>query len=477
MKRVIAKNAKWVATIFGLALLSAAVVGYILTQQGVRFPWQASTMRMYVDLDNAQAVTPGQGQSVQVAGVKIGTISAVELEEGRARVAIDIDPAEKGLVRTDAHAMLRPRTPLKDMYIQILPGSRNAPPARKGTIIPVENTTTDVQLDQILGTLDERTREYLQLLAEGAGHGLKGRGTQIAEVFRRFGPTAHDLRTVNQAVGQERAHLRRVVTSLADLNGELAKNPDALAQLVDASAATFTAFASEDGNLRRTLSELPPTLRQARSTLSAVRPFADELGPTTRALTPSVQALDRANGAIAPFAKKTTPIIRTLVRPFARAARPIVRQLGPAATDLSKAMPELSRSGRVANRFFNLLAFNQNGSEGPDKAGRDEGYLFWIGWLFHQGVNLQNVEDANGPMRPIFLTGTCGSLTSLAKNNPLAEFGLNLSPVLATQCGNPDTISGNLAEILKQLPGLSQILPLPASATAAARTASARKAR
>jgi phospholipid/cholesterol/gamma-HCH transport system substrate-binding protein len=461
VKRVIVKNARWVAAIFGLAVISAAVAGYILREQGVRFPWEAAPLRMYVDLENAQAVTPGQGQSAQVAGVKIGTIASVKLTEGRARVALDLLPENRGLVRTDARAMLRPRTPLKDMYVQILPGSRDAPAAREGFTIPVQNTSTDVDLDEILSTLDQRTRDYLVLLAEGTSTGLKDRGGDLAELFRRFGPTVRDLRTVNQAVGQEERSLRRLVTSIADLNSELGRDPDDLAQFVDASAATFTAFASEDGRLRETLSELPPTLRQATETLRDIRPFARELGPATRALTPAVRALDEANDEVRPFARQTAPVIRDEVRPFARAARPLVADLGPAARDLGATLPELTRSARVANRFFNMLASNPGGAEGPEAAGREEGFLFWIGWLFHQGVNLQSIEDANGPMRPIFLTGTCGMLTSLVKDNPLTEYGLNLSPVLATQCGNPSTLSSNLGQLIAQLPQpLKDLFPL-----------------
>lgn len=475
LRRILVKFWRPVATILGLIVLAGLVSGYILGEQRFRFPWQDAPVRMYVDLENAQAVTPGQGQSVQVAGVKIGQIAGVELDEGRARVAMDIEQGNEGLIRTDAKALLRPRTPLKDMYIQILPGSRDAKAAGEDFEIPVRNTTTDVDLDEILATLDERTRDYLVLLADGAGTGLNGRGSDLAELFRRFEPTAADLRRVNAAVGQEHRALRRLVTSVAQLNEELARDPDDLAELVDASAATFTAFASEDDKLQESLKELPPTLRKATTTLQAVRPFARELRPLSRRLVPVVRELDRANEKLEPFAKKTRPVVAQELRPFAKAARPLTAELGPAATDLSAALPDVTRSGKVANRFFNMLASNPDGKQGPDVANREEGFLFWLGWLFHQGVNLQNVEDANGPMRPIFLTGTCGTLTSLVSDNPLAEFGLNLSPVLATVCGNPDTPSIDLEKLIGALPKPIQDLfplgvPKPTSAASASKS-------
>ena len=204
MKRALIKNARWVLTIIGLGLVAAGTAYYILSQQtGVRFPWEPDPLRMYAVLENAQAVTPGQGQQVQIAGVMIGTIGKVQLKEGRAIVALDIEPTYRGLVRTDAKAHLRPRTPLKDMYVQIVPGTKGAPPARAGHTIRVANTSTDVDLDEILSTFDVRTRDYLALLTEGAASGLKGRGRDLAVVFRRFGPTARDLRLVNEAVGRE----------------------------------------------------------------------------------------------------------------------------------------------------------------------------------------------------------------------------------------------------------------------------------
>ena len=38
------------------------------------------------EFSTAQAVTPGQGQTVNIAGVKVGDVSEVELEDGHAVV-------------------------------------------------------------------------------------------------------------------------------------------------------------------------------------------------------------------------------------------------------------------------------------------------------------------------------------------------------------------------------------------------------
>ena len=48
-------------------------------------------------------------------------------------------------------------------------------------------------------------------------------------------------------------------------------------------------------------------------------------------------------------------------------------------------MPDLTQHVRALNHFFNLLAYNPNGTEGPDKADRQEGYLFWLAWVDAHG--------------------------------------------------------------------------------------------
>jgi phospholipid/cholesterol/gamma-HCH transport system substrate-binding protein len=447
--RVIRKNLGPVTAIIVLVAIAAVVGGYILDHQRFRFPLvEDKPMRINVELDTAQAVTPGQGQTVQVAGVQIGDIGEVSLKDGRAVVGLDIKKEFEDVIHPDATALLRPRTGLKDMYVQVFPGKEGTP-VKEGFTIPIAASLTDVDLDEILSELDARTRDYLTLLANGAGEGLRGKGKTLAAVLKRYGPTVRDLGRVNREVAKERVALRRLVTSLSQVNGELARRPQDLTRLVSGASRTLRAFAREDGGLRDAVGELAPTLQTATATLNAVTPFAQELGPTTRALLPAVRELETVNAKVSPFAREATPIVRRKIRPFVRTAVPLVKDLAPAARGLSRAFPELDRNAKVLNDFVNMLGHNPNGREAPDKAGRDEGYLFHLGWLAHQTTNLQSIDDAHGPMRPIFLTGTCSTLTSLVNDLPQAEFALGLSPLLATVCRNPTTRSLSVRRSLR----------------------------
>src|SRR4029078_7384142 len=107
VRRAIRKHLRDFAAIVALAALAAAVGGYVLAHQRLRFPWEGAPFRIKAEFATAQAFTPGQGQTVRVSGVRVGDITKVDLKEGRAVVTMDLDPGYKGFVHTDASALLR----------------------------------------------------------------------------------------------------------------------------------------------------------------------------------------------------------------------------------------------------------------------------------------------------------------------------------------------------------------------------------
>jgi phospholipid/cholesterol/gamma-HCH transport system substrate-binding protein len=87
MARAIKNHAVDFAAIVVLLLLSVGVAGYILNHERFRFPFiQSSPLTLNAEFSTAQAVTPGQGQSVRVSGVQIGEIGNVSLKNGMAEV-------------------------------------------------------------------------------------------------------------------------------------------------------------------------------------------------------------------------------------------------------------------------------------------------------------------------------------------------------------------------------------------------------
>lgn len=430
MKRAIKNHLGDFVAILALLVVSIAVSGYILTHERLHFPFlQSSPVTMRADFSTAQAFTPGQGQSVRVSGVQIGLIGNVTLKNGVAEVQMDIDQKYQHLIHKDATALARPRTGLQDMFIELTPGSQSAPVAKPGFTIPVSNTLPEVNVDEILSSLDADTRAYLDLLVNGAGQGLKANGgNELAQVLQRFEPTHRDLARLNSAVAVRGANLRRLVNSLQRLNTALAAKQGQIVRLVDASAHVFRAFASENQNVSRAVADLPGTLKQTTATLAKVQTFATKLGPAARNLLPAAAALPAANQAVAALARPGAPIVQNQIRPFVIAARPLVRNLRPAAVNLAAATPNLSNVFDVLNHFVNMVGYN------TEPAGQ-HGYLWWLAWLNHNVRTLFSIQDANGVFRPLFLQTSCATLGQLLSFNPAAT--AILSKTLSSMCNVP----------------------------------------
>jgi phospholipid/cholesterol/gamma-HCH transport system substrate-binding protein len=445
-----------------LFVIALGVGGYIMSQQESRpkIPLlEDKPFTIKVAFSDAQAVIPGQGQSVRVAGVKVGLIKKVQLHEGQAVVTVAIDKKYvKDLdLTTDTTALLRPQTGLKDMFIELEPGTRGEKIEENDTI-PVSNTAPDIDPDEFLSVLDSDTRTYLQLLINGAGKGFKGHGNDLKEVFRRLGPTQRSLRKVTGAIADRRVEMRRLITNYGSLLDELSDKDKELVALVDESNAVFESFASEQDNVSASIAKLSPTLRTTSTTLNKLQTFAPVLQSSLESLRPAVRRIDDANREVLPFVREAEPIVRTQIRPFVRASRPYVRNLKPAAEDLAKATPDLTASIHELNRFFNMGSYNPGGRnpvsgvEATDR-NRDEGYLFWLGWLGQNTTSIFSTSDATGPFRRALAGFNCTGVRETLAAQPAAGAIIGLTNILNT----PGLCGGDASE----LPGGPIIPGLP----------------
>jgi phospholipid/cholesterol/gamma-HCH transport system substrate-binding protein len=391
------------AAIIAMVVAAALVGGYILAHQRVRFPWQ-DYYALSGDFSNAQAVTPGQGQTVAVAGVTVGEVSKVTLHDGLARVEMQINRDKLKAVHADATMLLRPKTGLQDMSIQLDPGTPRAPALKDGAVVPVSQTQPQVNQDEVFEALDSDTRGWLRTLVSAGSTGLKGRGEALRRLFKAGAPTLERTDRVTHAIVARRGDLKHLVTNLRSLAQAAATKDDELAQLVDAGNQTFGALAQHDAALRETLARLPGTLQAARSALAETRPFARELRPALKEFTPAVKALTPALPRVEPLLRDATPALRD-IRGLVRDARPVVRDLNPSIGDVAQTDPRLKRILAVGNYITNEITYNPPGKE--------EGFLFWTAWFFHNSNSILRVQDAQGVAWRGLAVLSCSSLDGI----------------------------------------------------------------
>jgi phospholipid/cholesterol/gamma-HCH transport system substrate-binding protein len=417
VRRAVRDNRRAFAALGVMLVLALGVTGYVLSNQRFYLPaWVplvgTDFYELEAELETGQAVVPGQGQSVNIAGVKVGEVGRVELENGRALVELKIR-RKYAPAYQDATVLLRPKTGLKDMALSLDPGTKSAGKLKEGSRIGVASTLPDVNTDELLAQLDGDTRAYLRvLLGAGAEAFAKpdprtgeSAAADLREDLKRLEPTSRDVRLITAALATRRHNVRRVVHNFQQLATEVGSKDRQLAGLVDSANANFQALAAEEGHLRQSVRLLPSTLGQTETTLRKASDLAGELGPTLQHLRPAARSLGPSLRATRPFLRQTTPIIRTQLRPFARDVRPVVRDLRRAAGDLAVAAPRGARALRVVNWLLNELAYNPRGAE--------EGFLFWLAWANHAGGTLFTAQDAHGPVRRGVVLASCSALTLL----------------------------------------------------------------
>ena len=442
MRRQIKKQARVFVAIIFLFILALGIGGYILSNQRFYLPGAVPVLgtefyTVKAELPSGQAVVPGQGQTVNIAGVKIGEVGSVTLDDGRAVVEMHIQDEYEPIYR-DASVLLRPKTGLKDMYLALDPGSRSAGDLPEGGRVRVANSLPDVNTDEFLAQLDGDTRAYLQILLNAGGTAFDDEETgadkryeqtaaqDLREVLKRFEPTSRDGERITRLLVSRRHNIRRVIHNFQELSTALAGRDEQLASLVDSANANFEAIAAEESSLREAIRLFPGALDQTEQTLTKTSALAGELGPALERLRPFARKLAPALRKTRPFFEETTPIIRDQIRPFARDVQPTIRDLRAATDDLAVVSPRLARSFGVLNRFFNILAYDPPGNGRP--------FNFWAAWAAHSGATMFSLQDAHGPIRRAIVLVNCNGydvLEQVILGNPqlgLLTRLLNLPP-------------------------------------------------
>ena len=375
-----------------MIIIAALVGGYILAHENLKLPtWVPVLGHNYFTLkaefENGQALTPGQGQAVTIAGAKIGEIATVELHKGVALVTMHLNP-KYALIYHDATLLMRPKTELEDMTVEVNPGTSSTGRLQSGDTIPLAQTAPNAHLDELWAGLDADTRAYLQLLLAGAGEGFKENGPAFAATLKRFDPLARDLELITQELHTRHAEIGRSIHNFRLLMEAFGNKDKQLAEAIQASNAVFATFAQEDKSVERTIQLLPGALTKTEQGLGKIAGAFNVLGPTLGELEPFAHSVAPASEAARASFKITTPIIKNDIRPFAREILPTINALAPDTKDLAEAFPDLATSFSVLNEFFNELAYNP----GPSKGG----FLFFADWGAHDLNSVVSTADAEG---------------------------------------------------------------------------------
>jgi phospholipid/cholesterol/gamma-HCH transport system substrate-binding protein len=305
-----------------LILIALAVVGTYLAWTKT-LPFQ-SPYELHAVFKNA--VNVRKDSPVRIAGVNVGKVESVtsvcqsgltsNCNSDYSEVTFTVDSNGQP-VHSDAQVEIRPRIFLEgNFFLDVHPGSPSAHSLSSGDTIPLAQTSTAVQLDQILTSLQAPDRANLQKLLEGYGTALTHKPTAadnatqdpevqgltaaqaIAKSFDYGQTAARDSAIVNEALlGTAPNDLSNLIAGQAKIFTALTGHESQLQGLISNFNIVTGALASESANLQRTIKLLGPTLqiaepalRHTNSTLPFLRTFARDLTPGIRELPATIAA-------------------------------------------------------------------------------------------------------------------------------------------------------------------------------------------
>jgi phospholipid/cholesterol/gamma-HCH transport system substrate-binding protein len=176
-------------------------------------------------------------------------------------------------------------------YLELTPGNstRTLP---NGATVPISQTSSAVDLDQVLSIYDAPTRAGVRAATAGYAYGLAGRGGDINNAIQAFVPLVTDLGPVMRNLSSPRTDLAGFLRGLESFTSAAAPVAQTQADLYVNMATTFRALASVAYPfLQEWISQTPPTEAAVITQSPVIRPFITDTTALFSELAPGFATL------------------------------------------------------------------------------------------------------------------------------------------------------------------------------------------
>ena len=322
--------ARWAAA---AALVVALLAVYLLLFTGGGYTVTAQ-------FQNAAQLVPGN--QVEVGGAPVGSVDAVELgPNGTALVKMTIDDGDYAPLHANTIATIRSQSlsGVANRYVQLEmpPANGKGPEIKSGGELPLAQTVSEVDLDQLFNTLDPATIGHFKQVIKGFARAYEGIGKQTGQGFHYLNPFLSTSRQVFAELTFDTNRFRRLLVDSSQLTGALASRAPDLTALVSNIDRMMGALGSENQNLARAVGDLPSFMRNFNTTAVNLRATLDDLDPLVNASKPVAVKLKPFTAQLRGFAIDAVPTVTDLDQ--------IVKRPGPNndLIDLTRLQPKLAK--------------------------------------------------------------------------------------------------------------------------------------
>jgi virulence factor Mce-like protein len=272
-------------------------------------PFNAHGYQAHI-LFGSEASQLSPNADVRISGVKVGKVISVERRGLGADALVEIDQQFAPLPR-DTRAIVRFKTLLGETFVGLTPGSADAPKLPENGTLPRANVEEVQQVDRVLGSFDEPTREAFKKFLIDTSKALEGRGPDINSAIGHYAPTVESAADLLEILDEQKASLRTLISDGGVALRAIGERSGDLRTLITAGDQVFAATAARNREVTETIKAFPPFLRQTREDLQIIDIVAQEVEPVLREL------------------------------------RPVIPLIGPALTETNRLAPELDRTFRA----------------------------------------------------------------------------------------------------------------------------------
>lgn len=341
-KQRLSRRLLWLAS--GLAVVLAAVAVPVVARDS------DSDGQITAVFANAGSLI--EGNVVKAHGVQVGTVSGISLQANQARVAIQLETPVR--LHRDARAAIRPVTLLGERYIALDPGSP-ASPVMDPPVVGARQTSSSVDVDEVLNTVDDPTGTALAAMITSLGEGSRGQGRQIADTIKALRPAMTQAGALAGTLNQQNDLLNSLIEKVSPVADSLAADRGKrLDRLVGSTTTALNAAASQRKAINSTLARLPATLNKAERTLGKLSGVATSGTSVLRSARPVTDNLTDITGELKRLADAADPALAGL-RPVLDRAEKLLDQAGPLVSALRPAGPKLEGVAESARPIMKVL--------------------------------------------------------------------------------------------------------------------------
>ncbi|KRC46459.1 MULTISPECIES: MlaD family protein [unclassified Nocardioides] len=322
-----------------LFVLGTVTTSVVLINQRYDWPWQDKFV-FQADFTETPGISPSNGQEVRIAGVTVGSITEAEVtKEGLARLTLSLEPGHT--VYKDTQLVLRAKTPLNDMYVEMSEGSPDAGKLDDGDLVSVDQTENPVQVDRVVQNLDEDARSGLASLLQESDVALANSPKHLGPGLDATDQVLADLKPVVNALDGRRKQIRLLVTALSQVASATGGDEARLARITNSLADTLSVISTRDDELTQALATLPGFVSELKGATRNVTSLSQQLDPTLDAVKGASDSLPTALSRLAELAENLDETAK-IATPVVRQARPVLDDLRPVVPRYDAALSEAS---------------------------------------------------------------------------------------------------------------------------------------